>query len=230
MSATKKFVWIVSLISMLALYACSSPSDATPTTEPNAIYTQAAETVMAQMTKAAALVPTETEAPPPTDTPEPSPTTPVFPTLPGPDVNPAAPTNAPAIPTLPTGPLEPAAGPTNTSAAQYFGDRALYQYNVPADGTTFAPCTRFSAAFGWKNVGSTTWTTKYTFRFISGDQLSGTTKVPFPKEVKPGQKIELDIGFIAPCTPGKYTTHWAIYNGSGVMVREEIYMSIKSAN
>ncbi|MDR3572777.1 MAG: NBR1-Ig-like domain-containing protein [Anaerolineaceae bacterium] len=236
----KKSAWLVALLisPLIMLAACSPAAPATPTTEPNAIYTAAAATVVYQLTRAAALVPSPTDTVEPTtvvvqdtDTPE----APALPTLAGPSTSdqstPGAPSGAPtsqsqnSIPTLDLSAPSyqtPTTAPANGQSA---GDKALWQYSVPADGSTFTPNQQFAMAIGMKNAGSFTWSKNYSFRYLGGTQMSGVTKINFNKEVKPGEKIEFDISFEAPGNTGKYITYWAVYNASGVEVAQEMYFA-----
>ncbi|MDZ4158238.1 MAG: hypothetical protein U1B80_00470, partial [Anaerolineaceae bacterium] len=74
--------WVLCLVCLVSLTACGSPAPIEPTLDPNAIYTQAAQTVAAQLTQTALVAPTATSTPEPTPTvPEPTPTFPPIPTL-----------------------------------------------------------------------------------------------------------------------------------------------------
>jgi hypothetical protein len=233
MSDMKKSAWLVVVLMapIILLAACSSAAQATPTAEPNAIYTAAAATVVYQLTRAAALVPSPTDTVEPTALeaqPTDTPTVPAFPTLAGPsssDQGTLAARSGPLQGGIPTLDLSVPSyqTPTTSSSGQSAGDKALWQYNVPADGSTFTPNQQFPMAIGMKNAGSFTWSKSYSFRYFYGTQMSGITRVNFDKEVKPGEKIEFDLSFEAPGQPGKYITHWAVYNSSGVEVAQEAY-------
>ena len=230
----KKSAWLLAvfMVSVMMLGACTPAAPATPTTDPNAIYTQAAATVVFQLTRAAALVPSPTNTIEPTEVaPQASdtPTVPPLPTLAGPSSQPTPAatinTNQGSIPTLSLA-APSYQTPTNSpSSGQSVGDAALWQYQVPSDGTTFTPNQQFQMAWGIKNNGSFTWTKNYTFRYLGGTQMSGVKRINFDKEVKPGDKIEFDLSFEAPSSSGKYITYWAIYNNSGVEVAKEVYLS-----
>jgi hypothetical protein len=240
MSDMNKSAWLVAVLMspIIILAACSPAAPATPTIEPNAIYTQAAATVVYQLTRAAALVPSPTEPAVPTATealPTEAPTAPAFPTLAGPS-SPAqatlavpAGTNQNGIPTLDLS-VQTYQTPTISSSGQSTVDKALWQYNVPADNSTFTPNQQFPMAFGVKNAGPFTWTKGYSFKWFGGTQMSGVTRANFNKEVKPGEKIEFDFSFEAPNKPGKYITRWAVYNSNGNQIGQEIYFQFNVAN
>ena len=235
----KKSAWLVAVFiaPIIVIAACSPAAPATPTIEPNAIYTSAAATVVYQLTRAAALVPSATPTLEPTAVevqPSDTPTLPALPTRAGPSsgqptLGTPSGTNIGGIPTLDLSVPSyqtPTTGPSNGQSA---GDKALWQYSVPADGSTFTPNQQFAMAIGMKNAGSFTWSKNYSFRYLGGRQMSGVTKVNFNKEVKPGEKIEFDISFEAPDKPGKYITYWAVYNASGVEVAQEMYFAFNVA-
>jgi hypothetical protein len=241
MSDMNKSAWLVAVLMspIIILAACSPAAPTTPTTEPNAIYTAAAATVVYQLTRAAALVPSPTEPLAPTaaeaSLPTEAPTAPAFPTLAGPSSSGQATLAVPAgsnqngIPTLDLS-VQTYQTPTISSSGQSTSDKALWQYNVPADNSTFTPNKQFAMAFGVKNAGPFTWTKGYSFKWFGGTQMSGITRVNFDKEVKPGEKIEFDLSFEAPSKPGKYITRWAVYNSNGNQIGQEIYFQFNVSN
>ena len=117
------------LILALVLGACSLPSTpAGPEQDPNAIYTEAAQTVSAQLTQGAPTPAPPTEAVPPVDEPTAEPTTP--PTA-APTVEPTVtPTPEPTLSPTPEEPLEPA---FCTDQAEFVED-----VTIP-DDTAFLP-------------------------------------------------------------------------------------------
>ena len=235
----KKSAWLIVIMMapITLLAACSPAKPASPTIDPNAVYTSAASTVVYQLTRAAALVPSPTEtaastslAAQPTNSGTDTPTAPAFPTLAGPSSFGQATQITPSsigqggIPTLDlSAPSYQTATPSSSGLS--VGDAVLWQYQSPVDNTTFTPLQQFYMAWGVKNAGSFKWTTGYTFRWLGGTQMSGVTKIKFNKEVQPGDKIEFDLSFEAPAKPGKYITYWAVYNASGLEVAKEVYLA-----
>lgn len=183
----KIFILSVSLIFVLA--SCNLPSRAPQTEEPNAIFTQAALTVQAQLNQ--------------------TPTAGAFstPTLPPPQ-----PTNTPI--TLPTQPLA-----TNTSVASATPVCDLGQFvrdvSIP-DGSTFAPGETFTKTWRIRNAGTCTWS-GYSLVFDSGDSMGGTSPISIGN-VGPGQEVDLSVNLTAPATGGSYRGYWRIRNPSGVFI------------
>jgi Ig-like domain-containing protein len=112
---------------ILIIAACNLPSNATPTEDPNAVFTAAALTVQAQLTQAA---PFRT------------------PTLPAP----AATNTSVSFPTLPASTLPPAASPTAVCDQAAF----VKDVNIP-DGSQIAPGGAFTKTWRLRNAGVCTW-------------------------------------------------------------------------
>lgn len=178
----------------LALAGCSPK--AAPTIDANTVYTQAAGTVQAELTRVAALTPSPTATTAatattaPTDTPVPTDASQVTVTV-QPTV--ALPTAAPSSP-----------------------DKASWQSQTPADGTSFNPGDKFNMTWKVKNTGTSTWSTKYLLRFYAGDQMAGPATSAFPKDVAPNDTVELTVALTAPSSAGKYLGNWVLTNADGV--------------
>jgi hypothetical protein len=204
---------ILALTAILFITGCSAAAPATPTVDPNAIYTQAAQTVVVQLTQVAALTPSATPTKQPTATNPPKPTaTP-------------APTNTP-VPALPN-----AANPSPTTKPQgpglateapsgVAGDHCAYMSQGMADGSVVGKGEKFQMFWSLKNTGTSTWDTGYSFVFKGGAQMWGQTVVKLDHKVKPGEKAEFYVRQEAPVYPGKYNTYWKMVNPSGIFMCE----------
>ncbi len=184
------------------LSACGAAAPAEPTQDPNAVFTQVAETVMVSMTQTS-------EAMPPTPTPEPTATT--APTLPPiPTVDPLATQAVP--PTLPVGP---------TATTQRYGDSAQYNTQTPGDGKVFKKGEEFQFIVCFGNNGATTWNSSYYLEWVSGFRLWSDQKYFYVgEEVEPGGKWCFYSPAVAPFEPGTYTTRWYMKNGDGEFMHE----------
>ena len=194
---TKKMRIIgVAALAALILSACGAAAPAEPTQDPNAVFTQVAETVMVSMTQTA-------EAMPPTPTPEPTAT--AAPTLPPvPTVDVQATQNA--IPMQPMGP---------TPTTQKFGDSAKWLSSNPADGSTFSPSKDFSLTICMLNDGSTNWDDTYYLEWVDGYRLWNNTiyfYVDHDVTVEPGDKWCFTLPSVAPANAGSYVSYWNMYN------------------
>lgn len=214
---SRKFKFSLVLLFLPAIVILAACSPAAPKEDPNLVYTQAAETVSAQMALTLSAVP------PVSPTPEASAT---------PDAPTATSTSA-VVPTFTPLAQQGTFTPFPTST-QIFGggDKAAYAYQSPADGRVFSPGEVFQMAFGLQNVGSTTWTQDYKLVFSGGTQISATTSVSHDPDggnkltVPPGEKCEFMVLATAPTEPGSYKTTWFFYNPSGAFLFE-VYLSFK---
>jgi hypothetical protein len=220
----------------LLLTACGTKSTATPTVDPNVIFTAAAQTVEAQLTQAAASnpAPSETPAAAPTDAPQPVDQGTAAPADQGtsnPGVPPGAtlPVLAPATPqgstpqpasSLPALPGLPTAAATNgpvlpTSTLGPSADKCEYQSQDPLDGTSVDKNVTFDQVWVLKNIGTTTWKkSTYMVRFYSGDRMGSGQRndYPFRNDVKPGESYKA-VADMEPNKSGKKTGTWTLWNG-----------------
>lgn len=209
----------------LLLSACNSPA-ATPaeTLDPNAVYTQAAQTVQAGLEQ------TQAAKPPSTATPEASPTF---------DLTAAAALTAVANftataqaaalqPTATTGATNttPVAGaatqtpvvqttPSSGGSVATSGDKAELVSQSPDDGTKIKKEASWDMKLVVKNTGTTTWTNKYSLKFYAGDRMESPADLFIVGEVKPGEMYTFLFTMKAPNSIGFKQTNWVIQNADG---------------
>ena len=183
-------VWVLLALSGLLL-ACNL---LTPTTPPDYdtdnLYTQAAQTVVVELTENAPLATATAIVVVPDDTAVP---TAIFTQIP----------TAMPIPTSTSVPLV-------CDAIQFISDVSV------SDGTAFTPGSKFIKTWRLKNVGQCTWTADYDLIFMRGDQLGAQAVIPLGVTVTPGKTIDIHINFEAPDDAGKYKGYWALRNSSGI--------------
>ena len=189
---------LTALLSGSLLIAACSPSSKTATPDANLVITQAAMTVAAQLTQSAALTPKPTNPPLPTDTS-------------------AAPAATPTTPPIPQATAAPAA--TNTTAPDApsaANDAASFVTDVSIpDGTVIAPGGSFVKTWRIKNNGVTTWNTSYSILFIDGEKMGSPDSVAMPKEVKPGETVDISVKLTAPAKTGSYQAFYRLRNAGG---------------
>jgi hypothetical protein len=211
------FFTLVFLLMPILLMGCGSRESATPTTNPDLIYTAAAQTADVRLTQIYQSTPSVTPVPP-TPTFDPTQT--------------AAAQTASAILTqsalvslTPQGTVTQMV-PTLPSNPQ--GDRSVYVSDVTIpDGSVIAPGAAFVKTWKLQNAGTTTWTTSYSFVFISGEQMGTITSVPLPQSVSPGQQVDVSVNMVAPATQGTYQGYWKMKNSAGQMFNDSVYVLIK---
>lgn len=204
MNRIKRNFGVVAVLASAALIlsACGFGAPAEPTQDPNAVFTQVAETVMVSMTQTS-------QAMPPTATPAPTATTaPTLPPVPTIDVQ----ATQNAAPALPVGP---------TATIQKYGDSARYNTQTPGDGKVFKKGEEFQFIVCFGNDGATTWNSKYYLEWVSGFRLWSDTKYFYVgEEVEPGGKWCFYSPAVAPHSPGSYTTRWYMKNPDGEFMHE----------
>lgn len=185
-------LWIlVMLIMTSVLVACKPSAPVEPTLDPNVIFTQAAETVAAQLTRTALSQPTAT------NTALPSPT--VTPTI-------KLPTTTTASDSTSTTPVVTSvAGSTPNPNKMAF----VTDVTIP-DGQVIPPGSKFVKTWRLKNTGTTTWTTNYRVRLWAGNSYGAPTSFLLAQEVKPNTEVDISIEFTAPSQTGEYISHWIL--------------------
>jgi hypothetical protein len=196
-------VFAIIILLFLATIACSLTPALAPTPDTDALYTQAAQTVSAQLTQAAVEAtptnqPVVTE-PPATATGEPAPTETQVP----PSPTPVPPTPTPVPPT-------PTPTPIPCNWAQFVEDVTV------KDGTVFAPNSTFTKTWRLKNIGTCSWTRDYRLEFASGERMDGPRAISMPENVDPGESVDLRVELIAPDEAGRYRGYWRLSTPSGV--------------
>jgi len=185
-------LWIlVMLIMTSVLVACKPSAPVEPTLDPNVIFTQAAETVAAQLTRTALSQPTAT------NTALPSPT--ITPTI----QLPTATTASDSTSTTPV--VTSAAGSTPNPNKMAF----VTDVTIP-DGQVIPPGSKFVKTWRLKNTGTTTWTANYRVRLWAGNSYGAPTSFLLAQEVKPNTEVDISIEFTAPSQSGEYISHWIL--------------------
>ncbi len=206
-------------LGLMLLNACSLGMATTPTPDVAFLYTAAAQTVMADITRtASAFTPTlEANATPglALTVPAQSPTLTVESTL-----------NVDALSTPTVQPL-PGLGASSTPVlcdASSF-DNGSVDVNIP-DDTQMSPGQDFIKTWRIKNVGTCIWGQGY--RLVYGGynvKMNGQPQ-PLPKVVNPGEETEVSVQFKAPSQPGVYVSAWRMANDKGVPFGKPLYVKI----
>ena len=207
--SAKQIVWrILAVIVLVGLIAgCSSPT-ATVTVPPtaaatvdlqptfNAIKTQSAVTVIANLTKNA---PTTAPATP-TQTPLPTAT--------------FTPTRAPLPPATATATFIP----WTLTPTQMAYNCIVTDYS-PKSTNSVSPSGNFDATWVVKNAGSQKWLGPETdIRYVDGTKMQKSGDIlDFSKDVAPTESYTVGIDMVAPSSVGTYTAHWHIITGKNII-------------
>lgn len=194
--------WMFSIPFLLILSACGGK--ATPTLDPDAVYTAAVETAFAIVSKTAAAV---TDTPSVTRTPGPSPT--------------LGPSKTPLITDTPAGGMTatPFSIGTPLPTDQQSCDNAAYVDDVTIpDYSEIAPGSQFVKTWRIKNNGPCVWNTNYRLAFgFGGENTNWNTTPPAPltRTVNPGEEIEVSVTLTAPVNTGQFGAHFRMQNDKG---------------
>src|SRR4030042_851778 len=211
---TTLFILILSMMTIL-LASCGPKVAATPTTDPNLIYTAAAQTADVRLTQIFQSTPSVTPV-------TPSPTFDATQTAAVQTAS-AVLTQVAAVSPTPQGTAVPTTAPTTNPAHE----RALFVADVTIpDGTVIASGAAFVKTWKIQNAGTTTWSTSYTLDFISGEKMGTITSVPMPQSVAPGQQVDVSVNLVAPTASGKYQGYWKMKNASGQFFNDAVYVLI----
>jgi hypothetical protein len=190
---------------VLVLSACNLPSSNKPVnSNPNAIFTAAAQTVEVQLTQNVLVNPT---VPPPTVAP--------------PTSNAPAATDIPSLP-LPTSASSatatvPASAATAVPTKACDSAQFIVDVTVP-DGTNYDGGAAFTKTWKLKNTGTCTWDSTYGLVFDTGDQMGGPATQPLAASVAPNQAVDLSVALQAPAAAGTYRGYWRLRNASGTLL------------
>lgn len=202
------------VIVLVAIMACGLLQPAEPSIpDTGALYTQAAQTVVAQITQAAptatntsiSVLATDTPMPL-TSTPEPTATSTEIPTD-TPTATEIPPTDTPVPTNTPT------RTPTPTPIPCLWA-KVVEDVTVEED-TIFTPNATFTKIWLVKNMGTCTWNDEFDLVFDGGDRM-GPKAFDFPDgRVRPGDSVELLAELTAPDDEGRQRSDWMLKSDRG---------------
>jgi len=198
---------LISAIIMLALLAgCNLPGvqsiqPSSPPSSPNDVFTQAAQTVSAQLTQMAQVQITQLAS-----------------------ITPAIPTNTFTPVPSNTTVYTPSITPIPCNWAGFIADVTIPDNTPVAIGQTFTKIWRL------RNIGTCTWSNAYTVAFMNGDGMGvstgysqALTSVPIP----PGGTVDISVNLTAPSSNGTYTGNWSIREPGGQTFGTNFIVKIK---
>ena len=209
----KAKTFTLSFIFTILLSACGASPTASPTPDIYAIYTAAAETVIAEFTKTAAASP-PTQAAASTATQGISTAT-------------LVPTSIQtATPTLTSTPEPTATTLVEASPTDVACDNAIYvaDTSVP-DNTEMSPGQNFEKTWSIKNTGTCTWGEGYSIVFGYGEEMGGQAQA-LPSVVLPEESVEIVVIFSAPLLTGEHKSFWRMANPAGYNFGEYLSVNI----
>jgi hypothetical protein len=121
----------------------------------------------------------------------------------------------PSLPPMNTFTLTPTETPLSTATFTPAPNQALWIANTPADYTVLSPGQEFDMIWKIQNTGVLTWTTRYSYKYISGEPIHEKSEYGVKKSIAPGSVAELMVDMRAPTTAGSYRTVWGLYDDAG---------------
>jgi hypothetical protein len=227
-----KLVWAsVAALVAVALTSCNIGKAPVPTVDANAIYTSAAQTMIAglsaQQTQTAAAA-SPTASPTPLGSPTALPT---FAVGTG-----SVPFGTPftfGTPGTATTPLIPSTLPAGTGASSFpvgCNDATYIGETKPFDKAQLDPDKKFDKGFSLQNTGTCTWDIGYSFNFKDGDRLSSNiTSIVISDKVDftaPGHSQSFILHMIAPKAPGEYKSYWQMRDDVGTWFGSIVFVDI----
>ncbi|NLB70537.1 MAG: hypothetical protein GX797_00840 [Chloroflexi bacterium] len=216
---TKKHVLVlvgIFLVTALVISACVMPGPVQPTVDP---IEQAMQTLQAQATQdfysTVVSQLTATSEVPPGTTPDPT----NINQIPG---NTQVPTVAitqivsTPVPTqIPTAAFTPTQIPPTPTPRPCYQVTFVSDVTIP-DGSKIVAGTSFTKTWRLKNSGTCKWDTGFDIVFVSGHQLGANAVYDFPKDVAPGETVDISINMVAPLAMGKYESNWMLFSNNGI--------------
>lgn len=207
---SKTSLWLLMvLVFATILSACQPAEPVEPTLDANVIFTQAAETVAAQLTRTALSQPTATPTTEPTATAT---------------ATKAAPTATPED----ENETETSATVASTTSAETTPNpnKMVFVADVTIpDGQIIPPGSKFVKTWKIRNTGTTTWTEDYKIRKWAGELFGASQYYLLGQEVKPNTEVDISIEFTAPLQNGEYTSYWILSDDQEANFGTTIYVN-----
>jgi len=193
----------------LVLGGCKPAEPVEPTLDANVIFTQAAETVAAQLTRTALSQPTATQTTMPTATAT---------------ATKAAPTSTPDSDETDASAITTTSPSTGESTPNPNKMVFVDDVTIP-DGQIIPPGSKFVKTWKIRNTGTTTWTANYRVRLWAGERYGAPASFLLGQEVKPNTEVDISIEFTAPLQSGEYTSHWILSDESEANFGNTFYVN-----
>lgn len=218
-----KRVWLVLLLSALALSACGAE---TSTPDPNVILTEGVGTMVAAFFETqTAIVTPPSQTPTASQTPFPTVTSFVFPTL-----FPTASSTLVYIPVTVSTPTPTGTFYTSTpnpgSLASGCNNLAFIRdVTIPA-GTVLDGNQNFAKTWKVQNTGTCDWMYHYSIVHVGGDIL-GDELVGLNRRVTVNDWSEISVDMTSPRSPGTYTSYWRMADADGNLFGATLVVTFK---
>jgi hypothetical protein len=82
------------------------------------------------------------------------------------------------------------------------------------DDTKMQPDQSFTKTWRLQNTGTCTWSKSYSVALFSGEAMGAPASVALPKDVAPGQSVDVSVDMVAPQPSGTYQGNWKLRDAS----------------
>jgi hypothetical protein len=133
------------------------------------------------------------------------------------------PTSIMISPPTPTPETSSTQGAECTNMLQYISPDLTYP-----DGTEVKPGEAIDKQWKVKNAGTCNWDCTYTLQLMGGETMGAAS----PQALVParnGTETVISVQFMAPITPGRYTSQWKAYGPNGQPFGDLLYLDITVA-
>ena len=130
---------------------------------------------------------------------------------------------------MPTQAAPAVMAPTETPVKSCTNGMAYVSDVTIPDGQRMNQGEGFRKTWRVQNTGTCTWTSDYTFGYVSGEQMSGRT-INIPGIVGPGQTVDLSVDMIAPYADGTFQGNWQMRSPQGMNFGQTIWVKIQVGN
>jgi hypothetical protein len=83
------------------------------------------------------------------------------------------------------------------------------------DGSFFKSGEAFAKTWRLLNAGSCPWTKDYAIVWFSGENFSAAREQYLPREVQPGETVDITVDMLAPRLAGNHQSNWKLRDASG---------------
>lgn len=229
MKLFKKLILVTAVLVMAACTATGPAPETAPTQNLDTVRTEAAQTVVAKITYAAALNPSATPTAEPA-TATPLPPTPV-PTLAAMDTTTTALPVVAVVPATSAPTRVPVTGGSGgvsakPTATTYTDSVKLVEQSLK-DGIVLPAGREFDVTFTFKNTGLRDLPANIQFRYLKGlkAQTSGGSEytLRYLPAMARNDTGSVTLDFVAPTSAGVYNTYWQVVNEDGVVLAQVYY-------
>lgn len=98
--------------------------------------------------------------------------------------------------------------------------------NYPDHGPPVSAGQTINKWWRMRNTGTSTWNAGYRLVFVGGDRMNALDSVSLPRDVAPGEEVDISVNMTAPSSGGSYRGNWRMRNAQGTYFGDPIWVKI----